>query len=132
MEEGGEERSKKGGGGGEEGRREGLTPCPRGCWPLLRWPNSPRSPSPSHTPPCFSPQRDTGGLHVLEPLVQLLPQPLQQLSHHLSGCPNPWPGTKSPQRNRVSPSLVTDETLSQHQESWLLPRHSSGHHISLG
>lgn len=45
----------------------------------------------------------------------------------LHSCPTtcqaaltPWPGTKSPQRNRVSPSIVTDETLSQAQESWLL------------
>lgn len=132
---------EKGGGGegeGEEGGREGLTQCPRGCWPLLRWPDEPCSPSPSCVPPCFSPQRDTGGLHVLEPLVQLLPQPPRQLLSCTAARPpvrpalTPWPGTKSPQRHRVSPSLVTDETLSQHQESWLLPRHCSGHHISLG
>lgn len=130
------EQKKEEGGGRKEG---GLSPCPRGCWPLLRWPNRPLQPLLFLYPSLLFSTKGHRWAACPFSATAVPAAPAAPTTAFPHSCPTtcqaaltPWSGTKSPQRNRVSPSVVTDETLSQHQESWLLLRHCSDHYISLG
>lgn len=54
-----------------------------------------------------------------------------QLSHHLSGYPNPPLGTKGPQRSRESLSVSILQTRNGGRTQTMAARHCSRYHISL-